>query len=121
MAYIYTWPTTLPQQPEKGYAETVGLNILRTPVDMGPAKQRRRSRRPDTLSLQYTLTQAQVTRLDTFILDELDGTTRFGFPHPRKNTVVEARVIPQQSGQLYGLAYLAPGYYRVTLELELLT
>ena len=120
MAYIYTWPTTLPQQPEKGYSETVGLLIMRSPMDAGPAKQRRRGRRPDTLSVQYTLSQAQVAILDSFIIDSLDGTTRFGFPHPRKYTTVEARVIPQSSGELYTLAYLAPGYYRASLQLEIL-
>jgi hypothetical protein len=115
-----SWPISLPAQPERGYSESIGTLILRSPMDAGPAKQRVRARRPDTLSVQYTLTSAQVTTLRTFFLDSIAGTLRFNYTHPRTGSTVEVRVIPQQSGELFQVQYLAPGYYRVNFQLEIL-
>jgi hypothetical protein len=120
MAYSVSWPLTLPQTPQKGFQETVGALIQRTSMDAGPAKMRRRAARPDTMSLQYIMTTAEVDTLTTFVLDTLDGTTRFGFPHPRKGTVVEVRIVPQGDGQLFQSQYLAPGYWTISLQLEIL-
>lgn len=120
MAYSFTWPSSLPQAPQKGFQETIGALILRTNMDAGPAKQRRRGARPDTMDVQFIMTTDQVQTLTDFVLDQLDGTARFGFTHPRKNTVVEVRIVPQQDGQLFTTAYLAPGYWNVSLKFEIL-
>ena len=36
MAYTYTWPNTLPQSPQKGFTESIGALVIRTPMDAGP-------------------------------------------------------------------------------------
>lgn len=120
MAYAYTWPTSLPQSPQKGFTETGGALILRTPMDAGPAKQRYRGQRPQTMQVSFIMTTAQTQTLETFAKDTLKGTARFGFTHPRLQTIVETRIIPQGEGQLYSFTYLAPGYWTVSLQLEIL-
>jgi hypothetical protein len=122
---IPTWPGSLPQYPERNFSENIGVNILRTPMDMGPAKMRRRSSRPQILNVQYTLTKTQLEALETFLLDVLQGIFRFNFPHPRLSSGTtyvyrEVRVVPQQGGDLVTLQYLAPDYYRANLQLEVL-
>ena len=120
MAYAYVWPPSLPQSPQKGFAETGGVLILRTPMDSGPAKQRRRGQRPQGLQLTFIMTTAQTQTFETFVKDTLQGTARFGFTHPRLNTTVETRIVPQGDGQMYTFTYLAPGYWTVSLEIEIL-
>ena len=120
MAYTFVWPASLPQVPQKGYSEDIGINITRTPMDAGPAKIRVRGKKPATLNLSFIMTSSQVDTLEDFIVNTLKGTSRFGFTHPRKNVVVETRVIPQNDGVFFKLQYLAPEYYSVGLVFEVL-
>lgn len=120
MAYAYIWPTSLPQIPLSSYSETSGVMVIRTQPDLGPAKQRRRAQRPDTLNVQFDMSTAQCETLRAFIQDTLRGTTRFGFTHPRTQQVVEVRVIPQGGGEMYTTSYLLPDYWQVSLQLEVL-
>ena len=120
MAVSYIWPTTLPQLVEKGYTESIGLNVLRTPMDAGPAKMRRRSLKPTILNVTFMMKTAQIPLLETFVLTTINGTARFGFPHPRTGTQVEARIVPGSDGAYYTVSYRAPGYYGVGLQLEIL-
>lgn len=120
MAYTYVWPASLPQSPQKGFAETGGVLILRTPMDSGPAKQRRRGQRPQGLQVSFIMTTEQTQTLESFIEETIKGTARFGFTHPRLNTTVEVRIVPQNDGQLYTFTYLAPDYWTVALQLEIL-
>lgn len=117
---IPTWPNTLPQVPQKGYTETLGTNIIRTNMDAGPAKMRYRGRRPDMLNVQFLMTTAQTDTLQTFVQTTLAGVRRFSFTHPRKNTTVEVRIVPQQDGALYNLSYTAPGFYMISMQFEVL-
>lgn len=120
MAVSYFWPASLPQGPQKGYTEDINLNVLRTPMDAGPPKLRKRGKKPSTLSLTFLLTSTQVTTLESFILDTIQGVARFGFTHPRTLASIEARIIPQQEGTYYKLQYVAPGYYTANLQFEIL-
>lgn len=110
----------LPQVPQKGYTESIGANILRTPMDAGPAKLRYRGAKASILNIQFIMTTTEVNTLDTFIINTLKGTKRFSFPHPRTKTSVEVRFVTQQDGQVYSLTYLAPEYWSVSLQLEVL-
>jgi hypothetical protein len=56
---VLTWPTTLPKSPQQGFQESIGVSVIRTATDAGPAKQRRRARRPSTIDLSFILTTAQ--------------------------------------------------------------
>ena len=122
MAYSFTWPATLPQSPQKGYSETGSANIISTPMDSGPAKRRLRGKRAQNLSVSFIMTDAQVTILETFVLgpSAIQGVKRFGFTHPRTKTIVEVRLMTQNDGQLYTLNYTAPGYWTVSMTLEVL-
>jgi hypothetical protein len=119
---IPSWPTTnkFPQAPQKGFKESVGQNIIRSPMDAGPAKMRNRGKRPNTMDLSFFLTTAQATTLENFIKTDREGVKRFSFPHPRTAVIVEARIVPQGEGEFYGLEYLAPGYWRASLKFEIL-
>lgn len=57
-----TWPTTLPPMPLRdGYEITFGNPTIRTDMESGPARVRRRSRAsPDKIPLQFLLTEAQM-------------------------------------------------------------
>ena len=120
MAVNYVWPPGLPQTVQQGYTESVGMNILRSPMDAGPAKMRKRSNKPSILSVSFILTTSQVETLETFVKDTTKGIYRFGFPHPRTLSQVEVRIIPGQDGVYYTLNYLAPDFYSVSLQLEIL-
>lgn len=119
---IPSWPTTnnFPQVPQKGFTESIGINIIRSQTDSGPAKQRVRSRRPSTMQLSFIMTTQQTQTLETFVTDTIRGTKRFTFPHPRLYTPVEVRIIPQQDGEFFKLQYLAPGYWQTQLNFEIL-
>ena len=126
MAYSYTWPTTLPQVPQKGYTEDKGFILLKTPMDAGPAKIRKRGKRPDVLNVSFIMTNTEVIALQNFVENTILGTARFGFPHPRLTTntlspvMAEVRIMPQGEGVMYNLSYLAPDYYTVTMQLEVM-
>ena len=122
MAYSYIWPPGLPQVPQKGYTETGGANILSTNMDSGPAKRRYRGKRVQMLNVSFLMTTQELAALETFVLgpSAIRGVTRFGFPHPRTGSIVEVRIMPEGEGNLYNTSYTAPGYFTVTLTLEVL-
>ena len=68
---IILWPSTLPQSPQKGFQETVGINVVRSQTDAGPAKQRKRFSRPGEMTLSFIMTTAQTQILETFIQDTI--------------------------------------------------
>lgn len=115
-----SWPLTLPQVPNRGYTEELGLLVLRTPMDQGPAKLRRRGVRPDILNISFLMTGAQVETLRSFISDTTLGVARFNFTHPRTNSSVEVRIVPKEGNTYFSLQYAAPDYYNVSLQLEIL-
>lgn len=120
MAYAFIWPLGLPQKPNTDYSETSGVLILRTTMDAGPAKMRKRGNRTDTMQVAFDMSTAQVEILRAFTQDSLKGTARFGFTHPRTNEIVEVRIIPQQDGALFSVNYIVPELWKVSLQLEIL-
>lgn len=119
MAYAYSWPASLPQAPQKGFTEMGGPRIVRAQMDAGIAKQRYRGLGPSALNVSFIMTTEQVEVFESFVLSTLRGVARFGFTHPRTGAVVEVRIIPQGES-LYSLNYIAPGYYTINLQLEVL-
>jgi hypothetical protein len=117
---VLSWPSTLPQVPQKGFTESVGINVIRSATDAGPAKQRRRASRPNELNLSFLMTTAQTQTLETFIKDTTSGVKRFTFPHPRLYTTVEVRIIPGSGGEYFNLNYVAPGYWNTSLKFEVM-
>jgi hypothetical protein len=120
MAVTYVWPVSLPQAPRREYGEDFGVLTLRTPMDKGPAKMRRIGARPDTMSLSFFMTTAQVAALRTFVASTLKGTARFGFPHPRTGVQVEARFVPQSDNKYFDTSFVSAGRWDVSMVLEIL-
>jgi hypothetical protein len=117
---IPTWPVSLPQNPQKNFSVSGGVNILRTPVDKGPAKQRYQSRKPQVLKLVYLMSKTQVATFTFFVDNTLFGTQRFSLTHPITKSTVEVRIVSEGSGELYSINEIAPDYYNVSLTLEVL-
>ena len=125
---VLLWPTTLPQVPQKGFTESIGINVIRSATDAGPAKQRRRASRPNEMNLSFLMTTVQTQTLEAFIKNlptatppGISGTNRFKFPHPRiLNTTIEVRIVPGSGGEFFNLQYVAPGYWSTSLKFEVM-
>jgi hypothetical protein len=120
MAYSYVWPTSLPQVPQKGFTETGGVLTIKTSPDQGPAKLRYRGLSPSVMQVTFIMTTTQVATLDNFVQNTVKGVARFGFKHPRTGNIVEVRFVSQQNGTQYNTTYLAPGYWTVSAQFEVL-
>lgn len=114
------WPVTLPQSVlVQGYSETPPQLSIRTDMDAGVAKVRRRftsSIRP--IECNTLLTAAQVATLDAFYLSTLEGgALRFEWNHPRTGATVEMRFMepPQYTPAGGGVTY-----FNVSLKLEVM-
>lgn len=82
------WPTTgsFPQVVMyEGYQEDVPLTTVRTTMDTGPQKVRRRfTAGPRPFKVQLALTTAQVATLDDFFVNTCyGGALSFTWTHPR--------------------------------------
>ena len=127
---VLPWPATLPQVPQKGFTESIGINVIRSATDAGPAKQRRRASRPNEMNLTFLMTTEQTKTLEAFIknlptavlplIPGISGTNRFTFPHPRLYTSVEVRIIPGSGGEYFNLQYVAPGFWSTSLKFEVM-
>lgn len=125
---VLLWPTTLPQVPQKGFTESIGINVIRSQTEAGPAKQRRRTSRPNEMNLNFLMTTAQTQTLEAFIKNlptavppGIGGTNRFKFPHPRiLGTTIEVRIVPGSGGEFFNCQYVAPGYWSTGLKFEVM-
>jgi hypothetical protein len=88
------WPVTLQQKlNERGFAYAVGETVIRTEMDVGPVKVRRRSTRPiDKIKGSINLTTDEYDTLQYFFNTTLNGgTERFSFNHPITGVSTEFR------------------------------
>ncbi len=116
-----SWPTAddFPQDSQLlGYQETPPENVIRTPMDTGPPKLRRRSTagvRNLTVFLFLDDT-TQMGHLDDFyVTDTYSGSIAFEWTHPRTGATTDFRFrAPPQ------YRHLGNGNYRAQLELEIL-
>jgi hypothetical protein len=111
------WPNNLPSPLIEGYRETIPDNTLRSSVDQGIAKLRRRSTAaPRMLSVHYLFSSAQLEVLEGFYQDTLlSGVLRFDYQHPRSGAAVVCRFRQPPS-----IEAVSPAYSRVAIELEIL-
>ena len=112
-----SWPSTLYGTVLKsGYNETVPENIIRTEMDVGPAKIRRRGTaavRPFTFNL--FLSPTQLSALDTFYVTTLkSGSLSFTFKSPRTQVEGDYQFVAPPSYSPSDQGYI------VTCQLELL-
>lgn len=93
---IETWPSTLPLAPQlEGYEETPQPNVVRTPVDAGRARQRRRYTSVGAiLSTTFLFTHAQEDTFKAFYKDTLqNGAEEFNWYHPVSKESIVARFV----------------------------
>lgn len=113
-----TWPATLPDKVlQEGYDEQLQPIVIRSPMDTGPAKLRRRATAaPRSISGGQRLTAAQVETLDGFYrTDCADGALAFDWKHPRTQAAASLRFVsPPRYASLGG------GVYAVSLSFEIL-
>lgn len=103
-----TWPATLPPPVLNSLKESPPDNTIRSQMDKGPAKVRRRTTaniRP--ISFTMRLTPAQVETLDTFYdVTTFSGADEFDYTHPRTSAAVTARFVsPPEYSELEGVLY----------------
>lgn len=113
------WPASLPQDVlVEGYDEAMPDLALRTEMDAGPAKVRRRfTAGVRTFKVGSAMTRAQVATLDTFFVTTVQGgALSFDWTHPRTQAAATfrftrpPRTAPEAGGQRW----------RVELELEIM-
>lgn len=90
------WPGTLPQTPLlEGYTESLPNQVIRSQMETGPAKVRRRftaAIKPFTVNLLMTL--AQTVTLETFYETTLNGgVDQFTWLHPRTTDAITFRFV----------------------------
>lgn len=110
------WPTALQELVnENGFAENFGETVLRSDMDVGPAKYRRRTTRPiNTLSITINLTVSQYTTFKTFFNTTTNGgVTPFTFAHPITGTATDFRFTKPPS-----IRSLGGGQFQALMEWE---
>jgi len=117
---VHTWPLDLPIWPQVGFEEEIKMNILRTSMDKGISKLRTNGVVQTVLKLSYILEDYQVLELENFIYNEIKGTLRFNYQHPRTFQNVEARIIPVNEKAYIDIAYRIDKYFTATLVLQIM-
>lgn len=112
------WPLLLPQDPLlDGWQENLPDNTLRTEMEQGPAKLRRRSTAASgRMTLQFLLSGSEGGVLDHFYTATLaSGTKAFRMGHPRRGDMMTCRFMsPPEYTAVNG------AYCRARLTLEVL-
>lgn len=111
-----TWPASLPQTPQlSGYSETPQSQTLRSSMDAGPAKVRRRfTAASRDIPVQYILSTTQRETFENwFDADIAAGALAFDWPHD--GATVEARI---RDG--YSLTPLGRGRWQLSMDIEVL-
>ena len=113
------WPSTLPDRfLQQGYSEEFPNTTLRTKMDAGPSKARRRfTAAPVPISGELVLSAAQVEDFKSFYVDILSGgSLPFEWVHPRTRAAASLRFTDQAPK----ISAESGGYYRVSLNLMVL-
>lgn len=114
---IEQWPDTLPTELlQRGYSQASSDVLLRSAVDVGPAKVRRRNTATAVpVAGNLLLSFDDLAILRAFYEDDLlDGTLRFSWADPVSLAAKEFRFTSPPKW------VMASGWFDVTLELEIL-
>ena len=112
------WPASLPQTLlQASYKEMLPRTKIRTEMDAGPPKMRRRyTAAPRPLQATQNLTTTQVTDLKTFHNTTLlGGTLAFDWTDPIAGGTVSFRFVSEPE-----IVPLSGRYYRAAYELEIM-
>lgn len=110
-----TWPGTIPNEFEReGYQEGFANNVIKSNVDSGPPKRRRRtSANIKTLQGRIQMTTAETELLETFFYDTVGEANEFDFTHPRKETTISVVFSEPPT-----LVQIGPDLWSVSIKLE---
>jgi len=115
------WPTGLDVKPlASAYDEQPPRLIIRTPMDSGPAKVRRKlSNNVRIVQIEMLLSQDELEDFDEFFtLTILGGALSFEWTHPRTGEAIDSRILCDDSN---GPKYRwEDGSYLVSFALEVL-
>ena len=99
------WPETLPQSPlAAGFSEQVPNTLIRTEMDAGPAKVRRRfTAGVRKLGMSMLLTKAQIAILDTFVVTTTNGgADQWTWENPRTKVTTSFRFVNLPTYKTHG-------------------
>lgn len=131
MAEPAFWPSGLPQYPQQtSYARTLGNNTVRTAMEFGSAKTRRRSSgQPSVISATYLLqerylrkdTGETVNQKDMFLqfYEIVDCHASFWLPDPdNRSQYILVKIRASEEEQGVTLTYTTLWLWSLTLSLE---
>ena len=111
------WPASLPQRPLiDGYRETPPDLVVRTVMDVGPAKVRRRATAGITrLQMVFRLTAGQLTTFRNWLRNDLqDRALSFTWLHPVTGAAGNFRIVDPPQYEPAGPSW------RISLVMEML-
>lgn len=114
------WPAQLQQYlNEDSFSTEIGNTTLRSNMDIGPAKVRRRfTKSVDTMVCTINLTRDDFLFFETFYGTTLNGgVTPFTFIHPIRLTTMTARFITDNPPSFRSLG---GNYFRVQMKWEIM-
>lgn len=95
------WPLAIPQRPlRNGYSDTAPNNLLRSDMETGPAKVRRRGNaRPHVAQVTYIMSNEESAVFEEFAIVTLaGGSLAFDWWHPVLERYVRARLLTGEEG-----------------------
>lgn len=112
------WPASLPQRPNgaQGWSEDAPELAIRTQMDVGPDKVRRRTTAGvRTFAMPFALSAAQTETLDSFFLTTTaGGALAFDWLHPRTRVAAQFRFTERPTYQ-----YAGGDYYEAEIRVEI--
>lgn len=103
------WPLAIPQKPlRSGYTDTAPNNLLRSDMETGPAKVRRRgTAKPHKAQVTYIMSNEEAAIFEEFAIVTLaGGSIAFDWWHPVLRRYVRARLLPENEG-LFARTYFS--------------
>ncbi len=90
-----TWPGSLPGPMKEPFNEALDDTVIRTSMDTGPTKRRRRyTARKDMLNLVYRLDLTQLAIFRTFYGTTInDGLTEYDMEHPVTEATITVAIM----------------------------
>lgn len=111
------WPSQLPPPRQGSLSETLPENTIRSNMDYGPAKTRRRTT-ANVTPLAFTLRVPVALRavlLDFFFDEVSSGALAFSYNHPVTGVACEARFAEPP-----GVSHVEADVYDIAVKLEIL-
>lgn len=117
-----TWPSALPLPLLEGYELKPKSGVVRTPMEAGPARQRRRFRRTPTMIPQsWLMTRSEFGLFELWFSDAIDGGAAW-FDGPAANgtglPTVQLQFVGGADREPYTAKPVGGGLWRVTATLE---